>query len=92
MNSDAAPASPLRVAPPASPWLERPETAWLIALVGLLVLYVPTFVGLFQGVWVSESQGHGPIVLGLSIWLLWRRWPQWNDSSDVRPLPTAAAP
>ena len=89
MSSEAASALEQRAAPA---WLERPEAAWLVALLGLLALYVPTFIGLFQGVWVSESQGHGPIVLGLSIWLLWRRWPLWSDSTDARPRPVIAWP
>ena len=59
---------------PTPGWQERAQTPWLVALLGLLVLYVPTFTDLFRGVWTSDTQGHGPIVLGLSIWLLWRRW------------------
>jgi exosortase B len=52
---------------------ELPE--WLPVLVGLLALYVPTFYGLFHGIWSSEDQAHGPIILVLSLWLLWRQWP-----------------
>ncbi len=61
-----------------------------MALAGLLVMYVPTFTGLFQGIWLSDTQGHGPIVLGLSIWLLWRRWPLVADLTDARPWPRLA--
>ena len=52
---------------------ELPE--WLPVLAGLLALYVPTFYGLFNGIWTSEDQAHGPIILVLSLWLLWRQWP-----------------
>jgi exosortase B len=48
----------------------------LIAGAGLLALYVPTFWDLFHGIWSTEQQGHGPIVLGISLWLLWRKWPE----------------
>jgi len=58
--------------------LERGPTQrapWLIVLVGLAVMYVPSFVDLFQGVWSTDQQGHGPIVLAISFWLLYRKWP-----------------
>lgn len=58
---------------------------WLIAGVGLLVMYVPTFWGLFNGIWASDSQGHGPIVLAISLWLIWRKWP------EIMQQPTAPA-
>ncbi len=47
-------------------------TSLLIALAGLFVLYVPTFTDLFRGVWSTDAQAHGPIVFGLSLWLLYR--------------------
>jgi exosortase B len=54
---------------------------WLIAGAGLLALYVPTFWDLMHGIWATDQQGHGPIVLGIGLWLLWRKWP------EVRALP-----
>ncbi|MEO8296707.1 MAG: exosortase B [Burkholderiales bacterium] len=51
-----------------TPWLP-----WLPALLGLAVMYLPTFVGLFRTVWASDEQAHGPIVLGVSLWLLYRQ-------------------
>lgn len=51
-------------------------TPWLITAVGVLALYGPTFWDLFHGIWAGDAQGHGPIVLGLSIWLLWKKWPE----------------
>jgi exosortase B len=46
-----------------------------LAVVGLgaLLLYVPTFVELFNGIWSTDQQGHGPLVLAISLWLLWRK-------------------
>lgn len=46
---------------------------WLIVVVGLLTMYVPTFWDLFHGIWATDAQGHGPIVLGISLWLVWRK-------------------
>jgi exosortase B len=48
-------------------------TIWMIAAVGLAVVALPTMVRLFTGVWASDEQGHGPIVLGISLWLIYRQ-------------------
>jgi exosortase B len=48
---------------------------WLIAASGLASLYGPTLRDLFVGIWSTEQQGHGPIVLAISLWLLWQQWP-----------------
>lgn len=47
---------------------------WPVVL-GLLVLFVPTLYSLFTGLWMTEEQAHGPIILGLSLWLIYRKWP-----------------
>lgn len=49
---------------------------WLPVVLGLLVLFVPTFHRLFTGAWATEEQGHGPIIFGLFAWLIWRKWPE----------------
>jgi exosortase B len=49
---------------------------WWPVLAGLAILFVPTFYDLFTGAWVSEEQGHGPIIFGLALWLIYRRWPE----------------
>lgn len=53
----------------------EPLAPWLIVLAGLCVLYVPSFIDLFKGLWSTAEQAHGPIVLGVSLWLLYRQWP-----------------
>ena len=47
---------------------------WLPIIIGLAVLYVPSLYDLFTGIWSSDEQMHGPIVLGISLWLLYRNW------------------
>lgn len=42
--------------------------------VALALLLVPTFYDLLNSVWITEEQGHGPIVLAVSIWLIVRNW------------------
>ncbi len=46
---------------------------WLPIIAGLLVLYVPSLVDLFRGIWSEDEQMHGPIVLGISLWLIYRK-------------------
>jgi len=47
---------------------------WLPVLIGLVVLYVPSLCDLFTGIWASGEQMHGPIVLAISLWLVYRNW------------------
>lgn len=49
--------------------------AWLPVMLGLAALYLPSLYDLFTGIWASDSQMHGPIVLGISCWLIYRNWP-----------------
>jgi exosortase B len=51
----------------------RPE--WWPVLAGLAILFAPTFYDLFTGAWIGEEQGHGPIIFGLALWLIYRKWP-----------------
>lgn len=56
------------------PGLSSVHVWWLAPLVlGLLALYVPTWLMLSRTVWVSDEQGHGPIILVVSLWLMWRK-------------------
>lgn len=64
------------------PIFKQPLLHWLPVLIGLLVLYVPTLYDLMTGIWSSEEQAHGPIILALSAWLLYRQWPSVRDAHD----------
>jgi len=55
---------------------------WWPILVGLLILYIPTFSGLINELWATEEQAHGPIISFLSLWLIYRRWPEMIKSSE----------
>jgi len=49
---------------------------WLplgLLLIGWLVMYGPSYYALSSTIWASDEQGHGPIILGVSIWLLFRK-------------------
>lgn len=55
---------------------------WWPIVLGLMVLYVPTFYGLFTGLWTTEGQAHGPIIFALAIWLIYRQWPDMMEKSE----------
>lgn len=63
---------------------------WLIAGLGLVAMYGPTLVSLFNGLWATDEQGHGPIVLGVTIWLIYRKWGELMDVSSSPPKPMLA--
>ena len=69
----------------------RPSTrAQLLAalpiIIGLAVLYIPSLVDLFRGIWSDDEQMHGPIVLGISCWLLFSKWPTVTNTTDRAPF------
>lgn len=64
---------------------------WWPVWAGLALLFMPTMNDLSHGAWVSEEQGHGPIILGLALWFLWRKWPAMMAASAVAG-PLAHAP
>jgi exosortase B len=59
---------------------------WLPIVLGFLALFVPTFYDAFTTTWASEDQAHGPIILILSMWLIYRRLP------ELKALPARPAP
>lgn len=60
------------------------KQVWPVIL-GVLVLYVPTFYALLTGLWSTEEQAHGPMILLLSVWLIYRKWPQMLQASEGKP-------
>lgn len=63
---------------------------WLPLVAGLIVLYLPSLIDLFRGVWSTDQQAHGPIVLGIACWLLYRKWPQMWRASEGQPVASTA--
>lgn len=62
---------------------------WVPLALGLLALYAPTFWDLATTLWASNDQSQGPVVLALSLWLIWRKWPELNDPASAAPQPLA---
>lgn len=59
---------------------------WWPVLLGLAILFVPTFFDLFAGPWIGAEQGHGPIILALALWLVQRKWPDVRAATAARPV------
>ncbi len=55
---------------------------WLPIVAGLVVLYLPSLVDLFRGIWSTDQQAHGPIVLAISCWLIYRKWAEMQRASE----------
>lgn len=53
---------------------------------GLLLLYVPAYVDLARTIWATDEQGHGPIILAVSIWLLYGKRHE-LAAAPTQPLP-----
>lgn len=65
------------------------QMAWITVLgLGWLAMFGPTYAGLASTIWASDEQGHGPIILAVAFWMLYRK----RDSilaGPHRPMPVA---
>lgn len=55
------------------PWTWQDYAPLAVIVAGWLAMFVPTYVGLANTIWASDAQSHGPIILGVTVWLLWRK-------------------
>jgi exosortase B len=69
------PADPQCSPAPSSTAVTPPRVALLILGLGLAILYLPTLWRLFNGVWGEEGQAHGPMILAIALWLIYRALP-----------------
>lgn len=46
---------------------------WLVAFAGFMAMFGPSYWQASQGLWQTDEFGHGPIILAISVWLLWQR-------------------
>ena len=84
-----APASSAQFPDRVAQRLQLPRAALLpllLLLLGWAVMFVPAYHGLSQTIWAGDEQGHGPIILAVSLWLLWSR------RHRLAALPRPAAP
>lgn len=55
----------------SGPGVDAQALLWLLA--GFVALVLPVVWDWSQGAWLRETQGHEPLILGISAWLVWRR-------------------
>ncbi len=60
----------------------RLEPFLLVTLAGLALLYLPTLWRLFNGLWRDEGQAHGPMILAIALWLIYRDWAQLRQAGE----------
>lgn len=61
---------------------------WWVLAAGLAGLYVPSLFDLARGLWANPEQAHGPVVLAVTGWLIYRQWPALL-AAQTRTQPTA---
>jgi exosortase B len=44
----------------------------LLLVASFLAAYVPTILRLIEGPWQTEQEGHGPLIIAASLWLVWQ--------------------
>ena len=49
----------------------RARFVWWLALAGLACMYLPVYWAAARGIWKSDDQAHGAIVLAVVLWLFW---------------------
>lgn len=64
---------------------------FVMLALGFALLYVPTYAELARTTWATDEQGHGPIILAVSAWLLYVRRHQIAEAV-VRPMPAIGWP
>lgn len=67
------------------------NSLWLM-FAGLGTMFIPTLWSLLagNGLWTDDEHSHGPIILSISLWLLWTRWRETPDLESYKPAPALA--
>jgi len=64
---------------------------WLI-FGSIFLLFLPTLWDLFfvNSIWLDDEHAHGPIILSISLWLLWKRWQEIPSFEGFKASPVVA--
>lgn len=62
------------------------NTPWLIALAGFAAMYLPVYWWAAGGIWQSDDNAHGALILLVMLWLFW------NLRHQIAALPAQPAP
>lgn len=52
---------------------DRDVLSWVVIIFSFLALFLPTYYQLTTGLWASDEQGHGPLILLISFFLIWQK-------------------
>ncbi|MDB5774660.1 MAG: xrtB [Herbaspirillum sp.] len=64
---------------------------WIVVALGIAAIYIPSFIGLLRGVWSTERNAHGPIVLAVACAFLYFRIRQLLADGLIEREPAPAA-
>ena len=64
---------------------------WAPVLLGLLILYLPTYWELANGLWETEEYAHGPIVLIVALFLIWQKRSLLGENNVAATRPSVGA-
>jgi len=65
----------------------KADLSWLLALFGFAVMYVPVYWWAANGIWQTDEQAHGALILAVMVWLFWGlRGPIAAVPAQPRPL------
>jgi exosortase B len=60
----------------------------ILLLASFLAAYTPTLLSLIDGPWQTEQEGHGPLIIAASLWLVWQSRERLTATAIV-PAPVA---
>jgi exosortase B len=60
---------------------------WWIAIAGFAAMYVPVYWWAANGIWQTDEQAHGALILLVMLWLFWGLRDK-IDAAPVQPAPT----
>lgn len=61
----------------------------LIIFIGILSVYLPSFIDLFKGIWSTDQQAHGPIVFLVGLWFFYFKAKS-IGTADISVIPAPA--
>ena len=60
----------------------------LVIFIGIVAVYLPSFIDLFEGIWSTDQQAHGPIVFAVALWFFYFK----AKSLSTANIPVVPAP
>lgn len=71
-------------------FLGSPLARWGAGLAALLLAYLPAYLNAAQDFWQRDEHAHEPMILLITLWLMWRAWPRLSKVPAPEAPPRAA--